>query len=120
MIDSRKMKLMFALKAFPIILSQKPDGSEDDICREVWSLAEKMAAAYFPVPDKSLLELEKTKDARLSSRPRNGLRHAGIDNMFQLSQTTETELLNIRDMGRTSVKEIKLYLANHYSIVLKP
>ena len=121
------MKLMFASKAFPILLSKNVTLTNDDICANVWALAEKMVEKYKHERDFLrneniiLMERERIQESTLSTRTKNFLYEAGKMVTFsQIAEKTRTQLLSIRNLGKVSVREIENYMLKEYGVTLKP
>lgn len=49
----------------------------------------------------------KIEDLDLSVRSYNGLKRAGIVTVGEICQKTETSMMNIKNLGKKSLKEIK-------------
>ena len=67
-------------------------------------------------------EAEKTSDDRilertieeldLSVRSYNCLKRAGINTVFDLTEKSEPEMMKVRNLGRKSLEEVKVKLAD--------
>ena len=78
---------------------------------------EKLDIPYNPGADKNPV-VEKEVDTAImyeifSNRTANCLRSAGIKSIEQFTNCCENELLNIQNMGKRSLVEIKEFLAKH-------
>ncbi|MDK6269497.1 DNA-directed RNA polymerase subunit alpha C-terminal domain-containing protein, partial [Lactobacillus mulieris] len=57
--------------------------------------------------------LDRTiEDLDLSVRSYNCLKRAGINTVFDLTEKTEPEMMKVRNLGRKSLEEVKIKLAD--------
>ena len=74
------------------------------VIREACNLAEASSG---------ILPLDPWRTLKLSIRTRNCLHDAGIDTIEKLIRHSSLDLLEIRNLGQTSLDELKRQLAKH-------